>query len=1659
MKSSWVIAGPQSVLVFILILVSGSAIGQTQSRVLRNREYRRAREQWFYKGRVAPAGHTSAEMRLRARQQKLRFHNLKSESAAPFLNSAASGWQPLGPAPLASDASGTGMQDYGAVAGRVTAVVADPADTTGNTVYIGGAYGGIWRSQNAAAGSYGNAGAVTWTPLTDNQATLATGAIALQPGNATGNLSNLILVGTGEADASRDSYYGLGFLRSTDRGNSWTLITSADSGAHPFLGVAISKIVFSTAQPNTVVAGVGFSSPGEIEGGDDLNTTPHGIYYSQDAGATWHLATVRDSGTAVAPDSPRGIVYNAGAGLFYASIRRHGFYSSSDGVTWSRIANQPGAGGLAASNCPPTIGSSSCPIVRGELAVVPGRNEMYAWFTDFNPAADPPDVDQGIWLTTDGGAHWNPISTAGIDSCGDIVAGCGTEQGEYNMTLTAVPNGTATDLYAGAVNIFKCSINVSNPNCSGNPFLNLTHAYGCPPDFASIAHVHPNQHAQDYMLLNSGSRVVMYFGNDGGVYRALDGFTGLTTGSCGGTNQFDSLNGTLGSLTQFVAISEDPNNIDVVLGGTQDNGSPATSSATSNLSWQNVNNGDGGFNAIDPGTPTSWFTSHPDVGGGQLAIEHCGLGINCHAQDFAGGLVVSSYDLQGDDGAFYFPYVLDPQASGEMLIGTCRVWQGPALGGAFSVLSNNFETGTQTTCLGSEANTVTAIAAGGGKTTSGFSKVVYATTAGLGPLTTILGMPAGGHVFATTDSSTTLMSDVTGSMNPIHYPVSGVAMDSSDPSGLTAYVTVMGFGTPHVFKTINAGASWSDYSGTGLPDIPVNAVLVDGQAGMVYVGTDIGVFGSSTASAVWTEVGPASGTGSLPTTAVFDLKLFRGGGQAFLRAATHGRGVWQIAVQAGYQIAISNSPRTIFPTQQAKFNGTLTALGGYASSVTLSCTAGATSPPATCTPSPSSLTPTSSGAPFQVTASDVVGDYIFNIHGVGSDTHQVTQDQSVTLHVVDFTLGAPSPSSVTANRPNNSDAATFLVSALGSFNQTVQLSCTGLPSGATCNFSPSNSVNPVAGSPVSVTLIIGTSPSTPTGTYTITIKGTTTSPNATKSQTLGLTVTALPDYVLTISNSPQSAWVNQTATFNGKLTAANGYNAPVNLSCAAGTTAAPPTCTPNPASVTPTASGASFTLTASSNAGQSYSFNLVATGTDASHVTHTVQIIFNSIDFSVSATPGSQTIQPGQTANFVLHVVPVGGNFLANVSFSCTGLPALAACAFNPASIASGSGATDIALAITTTGPNLPGFQAIARTYARFLLLCLPLVVIVLGSRLRSVPQRRATTVLMIVVGVTELALLQACGGGASTGGGNPPPPSTVSVSISPAAASVAISQNKQFQASVFGSTDTRVTWQVNSTPGGNPTIGTIDGNGMYIAPAAVPNPAVVSVVAVSVADSTKNASAAVNVTSSASVTISPSTASVPLGGTQQFTAAVAGVSNHTVRWAVNGKSGGDAVVGTIDANGLYTAPASIPNPPTVTVTAISQADWRQTASAKVSIASVAIAITPTSASVFTNGNQQFTARVSGTTNPQVSWNVNGTPGGNAITGTVDGTGLYTAPAAVPNPATVSVGAVAQADPSKSASATVTVLPSTPFGTYTITVTASSGSISRKTTTTLKVVP
>ncbi len=179
-------------------------------------------------------------------------------------------------------------------------------------------------------------------------------------------------------------------------------------------------------------------------------------------------------------------------------------------------------------------------------------------------------------------------------------------------------------------------------------------------------------------------------------------------------------------------------------------------------------------------------------------------------------------------------------------------------------------------------------------------------------------------------------------------------------------------------------------------------------------------------------------------------------------------------------------------------------------------------------------------------------------------------------------------------------------------------------------------------------------------------------------------------------------------------------------------------------------------------------------------------------------------------------------------------------------------------------------------------------------------------------------------------------------------------------------------------------------------------------------------------------VTVTPTSQSVLLGVTQQFTATVTGTANMGVAWSVNGVSGGNATVGTISSSGLYTAPGDLPSPARVTVTATSQADTSRHADSSITVTSdiaVAVATNPAfTLSVPTGSTVPMTASITSQGKPdqKLNWSVNGITGGNSTVGTVSETGpntaTYQAPAAVPTPFIVTISATTVADTSKAAS-------------------------------------
>ncbi|MFZ3189171.1 MAG: hypothetical protein WB523_03160 [Candidatus Sulfotelmatobacter sp.] len=257
-----------------------------------------------------------------------------------------------------------------------------------------------------------------------------------------------------------------------------------------------------------------------------------------------------------------------------------------------------------------------------------------------------------------------------------------------------------------------------------------------------------------------------------------------------------------------------------------------------------------------------------------------------------------------------------------------------------------------------------------------------------------------------------------------------------------------------------------------------------------------------------------------------------------------------------------------------------------------------------------------------------------------------------------------------------------------------------------------------------------------------------------------------------------------------------------------------------------------------------------------------------------------------------------------------------------------------------------------------------------------------------------------------------------------------------------YGPPPTDLEWLVNGVPGGSSATGTISRSGLYTAPEQVTSNAVIMVAVNSKTEPTKASSATVTVLSApigavAVLSITPTSASVPTAGMQLFTASVTGTSNTAVTWGLSGAGCSGSSCGTLStsslsASAVYLAPSAAPSPASVNLIATSAVDPTKSASANLIIVpapAIVVGVTPANVSATTGATQQFAASVTGTSNTAVNWTVSGAGCSGTTCGTINSSGLYTAPFAVPSHGTVTATATSVADPTKTASAHITIQP------------------------------
>lgn len=212
----------------------------------------------------------------------------------------------------------------------------------------------------------------------------------------------------------------------------------------------------------------------------------------------------------------------------------------------------------------------------------------------------------------------------------------------------------------------------------------------------------------------------------------------------------------------------------------------------------------------------------------------------------------------------------------------------------------------------------------------------------------------------------------------------------------------------------------------------------------------------------------------------------------------------------------------------------------------------------------------------------------------------------------------------------------------------------------------------------------------------------------------------------------------------------------------------------------------------------------------------------------------------------------------------------------------------------------------------------------------------------------------------------------SITVTVTPTSPQVAAGATEQFSAAVTNTTNTAVTWSISPT-----SAGSISSSGLYTAPNAVPTQTTVTVTATSQASATATGSTTLTLLHD-SVSVTPATANVVPGGTQQFTANVTGSAQTAVTWSLSA-----GATGSISASGLYTAPDPVTTPGPITVTATLTSDTTETGTATATLLQLTgLKVLPQGATLSVGGTQAYTATgtfTNGTSTSTADWTANAT--------------------------------------------------------------------------------
>ncbi len=611
--------------------------------------------------------------------------------------------------------------------------------------------------------------------------------------------------------------------------------------------LAVSCMALDQTNPNVLYAGTGEG----FGNGDAIPGT--GVFKSYDGGASWvqlnnfELNNYNINRLAISPSNNRVIVAATSAGIAR---------STDAGTNWTApylsggildVAFNPTNGLLCVAGGKnfgidaalySTNGGTSWTAASG--VATNGRIELAYAPSNPNIVYASQDTNTGtLWVSTNGGVTYT-LRNTGSNYLG--------VQGGYANCIWVDPNSPA-NLVVGGLDLWRST--------DGGATLTKISDWAANEENNGLISVHADHHV---IVSTPGfdgvTNTTVFFGNDGGLYCATNIYS--VTTNVGWLN----LNHNLG-ITQPYGIAANPTTFATII-GSQDNGSTIWT-PTSGTSWTIWGLGDGGFCAADPTDPNYFY-------GEYLYLQIYRSTNGTLSQDYIYGGIADAGTLEGyaedDPDAPHnanpiAPFMLDPNNPNTMLAGGSNLWR-----------SVNIKAPTPTwTCITTnnsnprlDSSFISAIAVTPGDSDLiwiGYNDgVVYQTTNGTGAFPK-------------------WMRKSPGSFNAC----TGLAVDPNNAD--TVYACFSGFGANNLYRTSDGGTTWTNLS-PGLPAAPLHTVvLAPFNSSYVYVGSDLGVFGSADQGVTWSPAneGPAN-------VQVLSLAWARN----YLLAGTHGRGAYRIAL-------------------------------------------------------------------------------------------------------------------------------------------------------------------------------------------------------------------------------------------------------------------------------------------------------------------------------------------------------------------------------------------------------------------------------------------------------------------------------------------------------------------------------------------------------------------------------------------------------------------------------------------------------------------------------------------------------------------------------------------------------------------------------------------